>query len=185
MKAPLFLCTRDKLDYAIAETLSRRADKEDDYDEFDRSMLQNTTIEQEIVYTALKIRNDLEQSPGYSGGWHDISQESVNIIIPASLYTFLSVLLGGTTAIDDPDSVNKARHVMFQKGKKALEMFPPNKDALECHIFRANYQAKIWLQATTRNMDVGSLLETGGWTQAENGLKSQVESHPFYSYGIY
>lgn len=39
--------------------------------------------------------------------------------------------------------VDRARHDLFQKGKKALEMLPPTSDALELHMSRANYQAKV------------------------------------------
>ena len=68
------------------------------------------------------------------------------------------------------EGVDKARYVMFLKGKKTLEMLPPTKDALELHVIRANYQAKVWLQATTSIMDMGSPFDTNGWIEGENGL---------------
>ena len=39
--------------------------------------------------------------------------------------------------------VDRARHVVFQNGKKGLEMLPLTSDALELHLSRANYQAKV------------------------------------------
>ena len=64
--------------------------------------------------------------------------------------------------------VDKARHDMFQKGMKALEMLPPTSDALELHMSRANYQAKVWLQANKADVVVADPEETGGW-QATDG----------------
>ena len=52
-------------------------------------------------------------------------------------------------APDPHGGIDKACHDMFVKGKKALEMLPPTKDALELHCSRSNYQAKIWLQICT------------------------------------
>ena len=46
----------------------------------------------------------------------------------------------GAIGIDD------ARHSLFVKAKCELDV-PPYHDALEIHIPRANYQAKVWLQA--------------------------------------
>ena len=37
--------------------------------------------------------------------------------------------------------------VFFVKAKCDLDVFPPTHGALELNITRANYQAKIWLQA--------------------------------------
>ena len=37
--------------------------------------------------------------------------------------------------------------IPFVKAKRDLEMFPPAHYALELHIKRTNYRAKIWLQA--------------------------------------
>ena len=39
-----------------------------------------------------------------------------------------------------------ARQSIFMKSKRDLDVLPPTHSALELHITRANYQAKIWLQ---------------------------------------
>ena len=44
-------------------------------------------------------------------------------------------------------TIDHARLHLFAKAKKGLEMLPPTRDALELHVARANYQAKVWLQA--------------------------------------
>ena len=40
------------------------------------------------------------------------------------------------------------------KAKRDLEMLPPSHCGLELHTTRANYQAKIWLQADHVIMDL-------------------------------
>ena len=47
----------------------------------------------------------------------------------------------------DVRGVDDARHNLFVKVKRALDVLPPIKGELELHITRANYQAKIWLKA--------------------------------------
>ena len=63
------------------------------------------------------------------------------------------------------------RHDLFQKGKKALEMLPPTSDALELHMSRANYQAKVWLQANKADVVVPVTEETGGWQATDRRLE--------------
>ena len=57
---------------------------------------------------------------------------------------------GGAKGNDD------ARHFLFVRAKRDLEMLPPTHGALEVHITRTNYQAKIWLQADYVIMDLES-----------------------------
>ena len=40
------------------------------------------------------------------------------------------------------------------KAKRDLDVLPPTHSAYELHIARANYQAKIWLQADHMIMDL-------------------------------
>ena len=74
--------------------------------------------------------------------------------------------------IDDND-INCARRSLFVKAKRALEMLPPTKDALELHVARANYQAKIWINADKAIMDSDNnkAADTIGWTESLNGLE--------------
>ena len=44
-------------------------------------------------------------------------------------------------------STDDAWHSLFVKVKCDQDVLPPTHGALEVHITRANYQAKIWLQA--------------------------------------
>ena len=124
MKTPLLLYPTEQSKYVIADCLTRRVAKMEDSFEFDKSLPQNTTIEQDIVHTALYIKNELENTPGYSKGWKDVNQESVNKVIPRSLYTFLSVLIGGSSVIDNPhDDPNTvicsiAQDIVFAASKK-------------------------------------------------------------------
>ena len=69
-------------------------------------------------------------------------------------------------------SVDEARLQLFGKAKKGLEMLPPTKDALELHTIRANYQAKIWLQADQQHIQVSSPVDTSAWINEEGCLKA-------------
>ena len=62
---------------------------------------------------------------------------------------------------------------LFVKAKRALEMLPPTRDALEFHVSRANYQAKIWISANNPIMDFdnNNPTYTIGW-KGLNGLES-------------
>lgn len=68
-------------------------------------------------------------------------------------------------------SADEARHDIFSKGKKGLELLPPTSNALSLHIARANYQAKIWLQSDKRSLALEPAWETDGWTRNNNGLQ--------------
>ena len=46
----------------------------------------------------------------------------------------------------DVRGIDDARHSLFVKVKRDLDVLPPTHGALELHITRTNYQAKIWLQ---------------------------------------
>ena len=72
LKTPLLLFPTEKSKYIIADYLSRRVTKMQDSFKFD-SLPQNITIEQDIVHTALYIKNELENTPGYSKGRKDVN----------------------------------------------------------------------------------------------------------------
>lgn len=61
----------------------------------------------------------------------------------APIEQFVYVSYGSSTL----SNVNQTRLHLFTSAKKYHEMVPPPRDALKLHILRANYQAKIWLQA--------------------------------------
>ena len=54
----------------------------------------------------------------------------------------------------DVRGIDDARHSIFVKTKRDLDVFPPTRGTLELHITRANYQAKIWLYADHVIMDL-------------------------------
>ena len=43
----------------------------------------------------------------------------------------------------DVRGIDDARHSLFLKAKRDLDVLPPTHGSLELHITRANYQAKI------------------------------------------
>ncbi len=74
-------------------------------------------------------------------------------------------------APNSSSGVDRARHDLFQKGKEALEKLPPTNDALELYMSRANYQAKVWLQANKADVVVPDPEETGGWQATDSRLE--------------
>jgi hypothetical protein len=68
-------------------------------------------------------------------------------------------------------TVDSARLNMFSKANTDLELLPPTRDALELHVQRANYQAKIWLQAEMETIVV--TLPPDAWKKESDCLKPQ------------
>ena len=54
----------------------------------------------------------------------------------------------------DVIGIDDARHSLFVKVKRDLDVLPPTHGTLELYINRTNYQAKIWLQADHIIMDL-------------------------------
>jgi len=77
----------------------------------------------------------------------------------ADIEKFVCTLYG----TPDKESVDAARVHLFGKAKQNLELLPPTKDALELHVKRANYQAKIWLKADIEQIVVEQPVETSAW----------------------
>ena len=69
--------------------------------------------------------------------------------------------------------VNQARPHLFVKGRKELDMLPPTRVALDLHCKRANYQARIWLQADQEQIIVPPPIDTFAWTK-ETSMLSPV-----------
>ena len=65
------------------------------------------------------------------------------------------------------------------KAKRDLEMLPPTNYALELHIKRPNYQAKIWLQADYVIMNLENKpTETIGWQEGTDDLEVVLKHLP-------
>ena len=89
---------------------------------------------------------------------------------------FICKLFGGVSS--QSTNVDILRCIMFSKGKRDLQKLPPTNGALKLHYARANYQAKIWLQANQTIMDVTSPVETGGWKETSDGINVVWKKHP-------
>ena len=91
--------------------------------------LQNNSLQQ-LVHTALHIRNELENTEGHKSGWGGIDSQYVRSIIPESLYLFISILLGGTNMLDNDQTLIDKLHnniwsiaqdiIYLASGKKKL-----------------------------------------------------------------
>ena len=60
----------------------------------------SSTILQELVHVALKIRSDLSDKPGHDSLWEGIDIEHVVKIIPESLFLLLRIIFGGITVLE-------------------------------------------------------------------------------------
>ena len=67
-------------------------------------------------------------------------------------------------------SINHARLQLFSKGKKSLEFLPPTRDAFTLHAARANYQAKVWLQADKEVISISTPTDTSVWKNISGNL---------------
>ncbi|KAH3782368.1 hypothetical protein DPMN_160283 [Dreissena polymorpha] len=72
---------------------------------------------------------------------------------------------------DHPPNIDTWRYRLFLKARKSLDLLPPTNDALELHIKRENYQAKIWLNATDKDFQPDDPLDFGARKLEENSLK--------------
>ena len=66
---------------------------------------------------------------------------------------------------------DETRRAFFELGK-SLESLPPTTHALELGMSRANYQAKVWLQADRCHMSLGSPADSGGLEETTGVLKT-------------
>ena len=91
--------------------------------------LQDNSVQQ-LVHTALHIRNELENTEGHKSGWGGIDSQHVKQIIPDSLYLFISIFLGGTNVLDNDQTLIDKLHnnicstaqdiIYLASGKKKL-----------------------------------------------------------------
>ena len=81
-------------------------------------------------------------------------------------------------APDVTGGCDEARRAIFELGKKSLELLPPTTDALELHMSRANFQAKIWLQADRCHMSLGNPADSEGWEETNGVLRTVFTRKP-------
>ena len=104
-KAHLLVYPNNKTDFAVAQHLEYVSnDDEDNLGNEDHLVPFQDNALLELVHTAMTIRNDLENTPGHSAAWCGLDKEHVVKVIPQSLYTFLSVLFGGTDILEERSS---------------------------------------------------------------------------------
>ena len=71
--------------------------------------------------------------------------------------------------IDQTDSIDEARHIMFYKFANP-EALPPTSDALRFHLMRVHYQTMIWKNAHCATPELPSV-DTMGWKRCEGQLE--------------
>lgn len=106
---PLLMYPSNKSDFFISQTLTRSQQRggmfsseseSSEDEEWDRIEFARGNIFQEMVHAALRVRQDLLDTPGHSDTWQGLDQEHVDKVIPNSLY-FLRLLFGGTYVVDE------------------------------------------------------------------------------------
>ena len=70
--------------------------------------------------------------------------------------------------------VNQCRVELFERRSKELDELPPTKDSVTLHLIRCNFQAKVWLQATTQFQELCLPVDTGGWKVSDTGDNLQI-----------
>lgn len=93
---------------------------------------------------------------------------------PADTERFICSLYG----VPEAETINHARLHLFSKANKGLEKLPPTQDAMTLHLSRANYQAKIWLQADQEIINVTTPADTSGWKMEMDALAVVWETLP-------
>lgn len=65
-----------------------------------------------MVHVALRVRQNLLDTPGHSSTWQGLDQDHVNQVVPDNLYLFLHLLFWGRDVVDegseDDSSVKQA-----------------------------------------------------------------------------
>ena len=67
-------------------------------------------------------------------------------------------------------SIQEVRCSQFRKTKKSFENMPPTEDALICHLKRAHYQTRVWLESLTTHPHIITPIGNG-WYLSDNLVK--------------
>ena len=87
-----------------------------------------------MMHVALKLRSDLKDQPGHESSWKDINQESVEKVIPESLYLFLSLLFSGTDALDTNEEEDELKTRICSIAQDIVFAFSQGKKRTPKHI---------------------------------------------------
>jgi len=83
---------------------------------------------------------------------------------------YLCRLYGCSEGAHDTN-IDVCRYRLFMKARKALDLLPPIRDALQLHLARCNEQEKIWISADDPTSTAQDPLRSGGWKDDGDGLK--------------
>ena len=102
------------------------------------------------------------------GNVERVTKEFIN-----SLNKFVCLLYNDKVSTDD----DECRYNLFKTGKCSDETLPPNFESLLKHIGRANFQATVWNQCLSSNLNV-PLPENNGWLVSEGQLEISWMTKP-------
>ena len=88
----------------------RPSESESDSSSQDSVVLEpcETSLLQELVHVALKIRSDMFDTDGHDSLWEGIDIDHVVKIIPESLLLLLRIIFGGMNVLDEDSDLDKA-----------------------------------------------------------------------------
>ena len=134
-RGSLLMYPGDKSDFFISRTLTKSiepgmfsSESESTEDEDGGTLkFAQGKIFQEMVHVALRVRQDLLDTPGHSSTWHGLDQEHVDQVIPESLYMFLCLLFGGINNLyEETDEDNTIKQTVCNIAKTLFMGCPIN-----------------------------------------------------------
>ena len=163
-KAPLLLYPSVKSQYLISSALSNISNPKDECSEDDMSTTSELQLHsvgglQEIVHSALQLRADLERTSGHDTAWRGLTEDAVEAIVPDSLYLFLSVLFGGTNALDTDNTRTDARQRIYNVGQDIVFAISNGKKLTPKHVGLG-----LTLHQATRSEKLVDLFHSAGAT---------------------
>ena len=135
--------------------------------------LQNKSLQQ-LVHTALHIRNELENT-GHNSGWGGIDSQHVRPIIPESLYLFISILLGGTNMLDnDQTLIDKLHNNICSTAQDIIYLASAKKKLTPKHIGLG-----LTLHQATRSEKLVEMFHAAGHTIGMDTIR-HIDTHRDY-----
>ena len=72
------------------------------------------SILQQLLYSALHIRNEMEKTKGHNSSWGGIDDDHVRNFMPDSLFLFISILPGGANALETEADCSGKLHIVIR-----------------------------------------------------------------------
>lgn len=215
VKASLLMYPGNQSEYVISHSLSKGGERpelfassgsesseESSGEEGNQTNRSDGNLLQEMVHVAIRLRSDLEETPGHELNWRNIDQTHVEKIIPDSLYLFLMLLFGGTQVLEESGEVSEdtntkckvfsiAQDIVYgiSNGKKltpkhiglALTLHQATRSENLVNMFHAaNHCIPIWTVRAFDNAIANSILDrykSNGYVYVPDNIKAGTFMH--------